>query len=340
MKNLLPCLLLFVIPMLSGCWDQLEIEQRSFIIGIGIDTIGTEELEPSQIMEPGLTQPRPHQIRVAMEIPKLQALGGAGGGGTGGGEGGASAQERASQILVTTGVNLTKTVKELRLRTNRQTFLGHLRLILVSEEFAREEGLHRIMDFFFREPEIHREVAFFITKGKAEDVLRISPPDDNFASVYVENLVNMEGLSSRFFFISIGDLSTELYEDGNALIGRISAEKTESVSGGSAVIKDWRFAGFMGEIETLGARFLLNRVNRENIAVEGRKGGWHGARILNTKRIITPIWDGENLTLEYRFNTEGDIREAPGIYAILDSDQRVGKVSRRYVIISNQGGYG
>jgi Ger(x)C family germination protein len=318
MKKLLPYLLVLGLPLLSGCWDQIEVEQRSFIVGIGIDTVNPDELEPSQITEPGLTQPRPHQIRVAVEIPNLLALSSAEGGGTSGGS-----EKKPSQVLVTTGVNLSHSITEFRLRTNRQTFLGHLRLVLVSEDFAKKEGLKKVMDFFFRESEIHREVAFFIVKGKPEDILRIEPPNDNLASLYIENLRNMEGLSSRYYYINLGDLSAKLNESGNALVGRVGPGKDESISGGSAVIKDWRLAGFMGEVETVGVRFLISRIKVDHIVVNDAKGNWYGVRISGVKREITPIWDGETLTLEYHFKTEGDAREVPNTHRILDSKTKL-----------------
>ncbi len=305
---IVPAVLIFIITI-SGCWDQIEIEQRSFVLGIGIDMLPARELKPAQIMEPGVLREQLDQILVTLEIPKTTQLGTDQNQGYR--NGGSDDQSKPAWTPSITGVNISQAISEIQIRSNNQIFMGHLRLIAVGDDLARKKGLHDILAFFFRDVEIQRNIPFFIVNGQAKDLLALIPPDEKMAALYMNNITSVENFSARLFYDSIGNLATDLYEDGNALIGRVRPASTDAVSGGIAVIKDWKLAGFLSEVETLGANLLLKRINRDIITVQLDKSNWYSVRIYNVRQKVKPRWNGHELQLRYHFSSEGEIAEVP-----------------------------
>ncbi|MCL6590316.1 MAG: Ger(x)C family spore germination protein [Firmicutes bacterium] len=317
LKNrLFPTIVCFVLIFAaSGCWDQIEINQRAFILGMGIDTIPAGELKPAQVRESGILEEQSDQLLVTMEIPKTAELISNQGQAVAG-PGSAAGLKKPAWVPAITGVSLAQVVAEIRLRANRQAFLGHLRLVAVGEEFARRQGIRKILDFFARNPEIQLGVAFFIVNGRAQDLLTLIPPDEKYSAIYLNNISNIDKFSARLFYRSVGELAIDLYEDGNALAGRVRPASGEAVSGGMAVINNWKLAGFLGEVETMGVNLFLGRMGQEMILINmnpgpGAGGSWFGVRVYNTGQKVKPRWNGRQLQLDYSFNTEGEIVEAP-----------------------------
>lgn len=310
---------------LAGCWDQIEIQQRAFVLGLGIDTV-KGKLKPAQIRENGVLQPLTGQTCFTVEIPKTSKFT-AGGGQQGGGGGGDKG--KPAWVFRINGVNLSQVASEIILRTNRQTFLGHLRVILAGESYARRRGFKEVLDFLLRDPEVQREVPIFVVNGKAQDVLAINPPDDPLVSLYIENLMIVQRSNSNFIYLTVGKLASDLHTTGNALIGRIRPANEETVCGGSAVIKNWRFVGFMGKRETAGANMLMNRAITFQFPVKDRDSAWYGMRVTGISRTIRPHWNGKNLTLEYTFKTEGEVAEMPHGDMILNSPEKIGQLERK-----------
>lgn len=312
-------ILLSLIIMLTGCWDQIEIQQRTFVVGLAIDTVPEDELEPPQIMERGLLYPQRNQLRITMEIPKISQFGTGGGGDSGGGGG----SEKPAWVFRLNGVNLSQAITEVQLRTNRQAFLGHLQVVLVGEDYARKVGLKEIMEALPRNPEVEREVPIFIVNGEAKDALDITPPDDPLAALYIRHLMETHKFTTRTQFIVLGDLATRLFTNGNTLIGRIRPANNEVVSGGSAVIKDWKLAGFLGELETVGANMLMGKPGEVTLSVSHPEDEWYGVRVHQIKRTVRPHRSGEDFALEYAFRAEGDIIELPQTGRFITSQQKI-----------------
>src|SRR5690606_35468649 len=93
LKLLLAALL--VMPLLSGCWDRIEIEERAVILGIAIDAAEengeSQEEEVSHLRGSG-TFPHREMIRLTAQlaVPGRISLGP---GESGGGKGGAGGKE-------------------------------------------------------------------------------------------------------------------------------------------------------------------------------------------------------------------------------------------------------
>lgn len=155
--------------LLTGCWDRREIEERSAVFAMAIDN-------------------HPKGVEVSVQIPIPIMIVGSGGGGAG--EGGQGAVHNFSAV----GRTVSEAWESLQNQTNQELFLGHTRLLLLSEEVAQKKGME-ILDVLRRHPQIRRQIWPLIIEGKAKDALkvnlRLAEIPTEYILGYVENGSNL-----------------------------------------------------------------------------------------------------------------------------------------------------
>lgn len=192
----LACVLVLVFPFLAGCWDRLEIEDRAVVLGVSIDKAPPESAsEETEVVHVQGVIPIPDtkMIRVAVQIaiPGRIPLGPgeSGGGGTGGKKG---SNENTVWVLSVVGHTVDDAMMNLQQQVASRLFFGHLRVIVISEDVAKE-GLENINDYFRRNSEVRRMAWMMIAKDKAIDFLTAAPKLERVPTLYLLSTLE-EGL--------------------------------------------------------------------------------------------------------------------------------------------------
>lgn len=180
-KKLFPLLLL--LPFLTGCWDSLEIEKRATILAIGIDKAEHGALDKEDEINHvkigiGIPEEQMIELSVQIAIPGRIPLGPQIGGG-----------EKSPVLVVkTVGHTLEDALLNLQQEVADEIFLGHLRLIVMNEEVAKD-GLGRFNDYLRRNPQIRRTASLVISKEKASKYMEIKPELERVPSLYLAEMV-------------------------------------------------------------------------------------------------------------------------------------------------------
>lgn len=327
---------------LSGCWDMFDIEQRAFVDAVGVDVAqsppktdgggGTdrggrtlEKVEPEDVGL-GKTQKR---IVITVEIPIISQLAGGGGGsGDGGGAG-----KKPAWVLSASGSTLFEANRELATMSNRRLFYGHLKTIVISEEAAKA-GVQPLLDFFERGREPLQPTKLAVALGRADKALQISPKLEKLAGTYLNTLLQQDTRTSRMLQTDLGQFLSEIHSRHNSVLPRLKPGKDQAKAAGTAVFKHFKLVGWLGEIETRGLTFLLNRVRGGVIMVTEDTGGRTkgtgitGFEIGNAKTKITPrIVDGKPV-FRVTVQAEGVIAERTSIKPVF-STKTVRAVERK-----------
>ena len=146
-KLLASLLLVVVIPLLFGCWDQQEITNLAAITGIGFDIASD-----------------PRLVLVSVQISPPSPGGVAGGGGGIGGT-----RLRVLTIEVEAPSDF---LTLLQGHTRRQPFFQHLAFVVFGEDFARAQGIDRVLSGLQGIPEVRGSVPAFVCVGPAEEILK------------------------------------------------------------------------------------------------------------------------------------------------------------------------
>ncbi|QMV44959.1 Ger(x)C family spore germination protein [Cohnella cholangitidis] len=171
-------------PLLTACWDRLEIEERAVVLGISVDAASKEtEKEEDEIshITAGFPEPAKGMIRITVQIalPGKIPLGPGESGG--GGKGGA---EQTVWVISMVGHTMDDALMNLQQQISGRIFFGHLRVIVVSEELAKI-GMQNINDYLRRNPEVRRMAWMLVSKGKAERLMRAAPELERVPALYL-----------------------------------------------------------------------------------------------------------------------------------------------------------
>lgn len=165
-------LALLALPLLSGCWNKVEIEEAAYVLAVGVDK-GEEGR---------------YMVTVALARPdKLAGKNEGGGGG-----------DKKEKPVVLTSVQAPSLVAALSMMngfTGRRINLSHARALFLHEELARTDGL-RILDELLRFRESRRTIFFIVTRDPAKRFLNeMEPKLEKNPMKYVEQLTYQYRLS-------------------------------------------------------------------------------------------------------------------------------------------------
>ncbi|SFE80760.1 Ger(x)C family spore germination protein [Alteribacillus iranensis] len=194
---------LFVfVPLLSGCWDSLDVEKRASVLGIAIDKVDPaeakkEENQISHLKEEGESSNEQYirltaQIAVPGRVP-LNAL-------AGGGEGGA---QESVWVLSVVGHSLDDAILNLQQEVADPLFFGHLRIIVFSEKVA-SEGVQKFNDYLRRQPQVRRTAWMAVSKENAKKYMEIAPELEPIPALYLSSMVEDAVGAGKLPYDSIG----------------------------------------------------------------------------------------------------------------------------------------
>jgi spore germination protein KC len=196
------CLFAVMVPVLTGCWDRLEIEERAVILGIAVDEAGpAAKGKDSEVTHLKQAFPKPprNMIRVTAQIavPGRIPLGPSEGGT-------ASGKNKPVWVLSTEGYTIDDALMVMQQELADRMFFGHLRIIVISEKIARA-GVQNLNDYLRRNPEVRRLAWMVVSKGKAAELMKATPPLERVPALYLiatmDHAIEMGKLPNDFLGI-------------------------------------------------------------------------------------------------------------------------------------------
>lgn len=312
-------LLLFLIGalLLTGCWDQKDIDTRGYVLGLAIDSYPPdpqssestgpnqaspqeeEKLEKMQLHtgEPGYAMTIQLPILANADMPE--------------GPGIQSAEGSQSWEITQIGNSFFSINREMASRTGLSLYYEHLQVLILSEEVARK-GLINILDMFMREPEMRRGIKVMICPGEAKSILDVVPRIDKYSSVYLSGIFDNSSRNSRMVYhTNMGDVICALHDGHDFVLAKVISTKDENKASGGAVFHNGRMAGWATEMEVEAINLIRNTYEGGVITVDTPKGeeGRVAMEITNEKAEITPIVNGDQVSFRIDIKVEGDYSE-------------------------------
>lgn len=299
MKKLSIFPVLFIILLvLCSCWDRREINDLALVKAVGIDKTDNNQYEITlQIINPGVV----------------------------------SGKQASSDSPVTTYSQVGKTVLEAirQISTNipRRPYLAHLRLIVISEDVAKE-GISPFFDLFTRDPEQRPDTYVIVTKGdKARDILEVLtslevvPANKLFFSLEISSEI-WGGTSP----VNITEVVSKLITDGEELT--LTGIKTEgSIEEGSVVenlqqsdepttikltglslFKDDRLIGWLQDEESEVFNFITDNIKGGIISIPC-KDKFLGIEVIRSKSKLKGKVENNEPKISIDLNIMGNVSE-------------------------------
>ncbi|AIQ72886.1 MULTISPECIES: Ger(x)C family spore germination protein [Paenibacillus] len=187
-------LLSLVFVFLTGCWDQLEIEDRALVLGLSIDSVPanskTEDDQTTHLKSANINLPKIRvtaQIAVPGRVPLGPSSGGEGSGGN----------QNPVWVVQVYGYSLDDALNNLQQQISDPRYLIHLRVIIISEDFARK-NLSDLNDYLRRNPEVRRRTWLLVSEGEASKFMNINPPLQRVPTLYILSTMEKAVRSGKF----------------------------------------------------------------------------------------------------------------------------------------------
>ena len=214
--------LLLIIPILlifTGCADYKELNNIAIVTGIAVD-MEEDKYKVSILIS---------NSKKAQESSK---------------EG-----DAGTIVYDGTGKNFSMALKKIDNRIPKKIYLGHLAVIIVSEDVAKK-GLADISDYLFRSPETTKRSYLIMTRNdeKASDVLKILSPLESFPSQNVKlNIENANNKSSISDDMTYSDfMETYLKKGAEPYLPTIKIYGKEDKGSTSKALESTELKAFVG----------------------------------------------------------------------------------------------
>ncbi|HYE12439.1 MAG TPA: Ger(x)C family spore germination protein [Patescibacteria group bacterium] len=275
-------ILLLCTAVLAGCWDKVEIEDRVFVLGIGIDKATEEEkAQPTD------------RYAINFASPIVGAL-------KEGGDETFSVDKTVSSIF-TFGLN------QMYERIDKKLSFQHTRILIFGEDMLKDEKLFKeVLDAVGRSNEFHRNMYVFAVPGKAEEVFKVKPKYNKLLASYIAGIAENNLYQSSIYKMPAYQMYDNLTNfDGNTIIPSLRASKEETKVSGVGIIKNYKLVGYLDDKDSE----TLNWLN--NTASGGIIEGKHNEILIpykyndfNTNLVLDKV-EGDKIYLTYNMVAEG-----------------------------------
>ncbi|MBP1964432.1 Ger(x)C family spore germination protein [Paenibacillus aceris] len=311
-QSLIKQILVFTLiaPLLTGCWDRLEIEDRAVVLAIGIDEAKPgDEKETSNathiLKQDPATNKGLIRLTVQIAVPGRIPLG------TGSDSGGTSGVKPV-WVLTSVGYTIEDSLMNLQQQLSSQLFFGHLRVIVLSEAVAKK-GIQNENDFFRRQPQVRRTVWMVVSKGNASDIMNANPQLERVPTLYLlatlEHARQMGKLPNIFLGVFFSASSAKGQE---GTVPYLELKKESSIElAGMAYFKNDKMVGTSTALQ-IGHYMAIKQINPGGYSVLQEMPGAKTLVMFKTthrkSKITTTIKNGKVHTI-IKCQVEGDLTE-------------------------------
>lgn len=209
--------------MLTGCWDKVEINERAFVLGLGID-----------VEEGG------KDFLMSLAIPNLPVL-------TGQSSGGETAfvKEVSDQSLL-------GAFKKMSTRVNKQITVENLEVVVFGMDLLKDpKKMKEVFDHFERNPSYSRNLPVVVARSSAKEILDIKPEGAQVVGGYIGGIYKNNSQFVTFFNkMYLGHMLRDALEyDGTFIVPEVRGQEDEVMLGGGAVVKEFALQGWLNESE-------------------------------------------------------------------------------------------
>jgi Ger(x)C family germination protein len=251
--------------ILTGCWDSAEINDREYVFAVGIDKIDDV-------------------LNFTAEVPKIN-----------------EGSEQQHSVYTEESENFSKFFNERFLKTEKVISDRLMQVIVIGESTIKDsDAVKKIFDEIQRSPQINRRVKIAVSKGDAKDIINTEIPNNPVVGRFLSDMLVKTKRESYQDIFTFDEAILNLGEYGSAIIPLVVTEDDSLKIEGSAIVKDYKLAGYLNNDENEIVMLLLDSSNSKLsnmiIDVDGSSLSLDAASVSMTKE--TNLQDNI-LTVDY-----------------------------------------
>jgi spore germination protein KC len=217
---------------LTGCWDKRNMEDRSYVITMGVDKYQGDERQ---------------RYSVSLGSAKISELSDE------------PKQEGDISSIQVQGNTLAEAIHKADCFHSRKMYLGQLKTVIFGQDLLEDKELFlSALDELERNPDISEKVILLSCKGNAIDGIELILKQDTSTGLFIwdffKNSVQDIAVTEKL------DLETFLMElrnsNGQGVIPQIHFADNRIRFGGGTALADYTFCGYLSDEEERGLQFL------------------------------------------------------------------------------------
>lgn len=270
---ILLCITIVPFSVLTGCWDKKELNELAIATGLAIDQAEDGYKLSVQLVNPSEISP---QANASGSTPVT--------------------------VRTKKGETMYESLRRLSLTNSRRIYPSHLRLLVISEEVAKE-GIEDILDFLSRDKDFRADFFIVIARGsKAEDILELQTITEKIPGNALYQLLKTSGeIWGETVTINLRELLDMLTIPGKSPVlsgmeikgdiqeGKTKAntETTASPAGfnyvGLGVFHKNKLVGWLSEEEGKGYNYITDGIHNTVGHISCPGGGRMSIEVMRSK---------------------------------------------------------
>lgn len=289
---------IFIIFLLSGCYNYRELNQLAITSAVGIDKI-----------EDNYT--------VTVQVTNTQKTGS---------DSNATGNQAKFITYTKSGRTIQEAIRNIILECPKRLYVNHISLLLVSENVAKE-GIHDILDFFSRNTEFRKQFNVIVTKtDDTSEILNILTPLETLNAKKIKDSIVADarylGLSQVVSFEDL--LKTYLNKKTEFVLTSVKykgdykkGEKEDNLKESSpntniiveplAVFKNDKLKGYMSHDDSITYTYITNRVESSIVNSTCGEDKNLAVEITNSKTSLAHVKNKPVINLKVK--SSGNIKE-------------------------------
>lgn len=282
--------LLFLILLLTGCYDQKELNTIAIMTATEINKIDDEFVVNAQVVNP-----QSSDKTVNVQAPFI--------------------------IYEGKGKTIHEAYRQIKLQSSRYLYPNHMEILIINEKLAKED-IKQIIDLFLRIPDVRTE--FYVLVGKNDNILNITTPiDDVSATSILDTMETNNKYLGITNFVTFNDFANmELNKNLEVILPSIEAvnytEESENISntestkikslyklGNLAIFKDNKLEGYLTEDESTTYNVIKNKAKSILTTYECEKNKYMTVEATDIKSDIST----KNKEINIKVEMTGNINE-------------------------------
>lgn len=292
MRRLRGMVLLLVPFILTGCWDNVELNERHVIFELAVDKNTT----------PHFDNPDNEQAKyeITYSVPDIGKLSGAD-----------SLAQNVKMNISIQAPTIASSIDQMEVKTQNTLTFSHAKALIFGEELLKEKDLFKgSIDALLRDMKIGRSTIVLATRGLAGELTKTDNPQNPIIGMYVMKYFNN---SERPVSVAkgqlLGNLTKELSDTGISTIPIISSSEEDVMEiKGAALIRDYEVVEWLDQEVVRGQLFIEGKIKHVPIVVN-YKDKYLTYTIDEQKSKVKFTDDNGKWTCHIQLDVTGDITE-------------------------------
>ena len=287
--------------MLTGCWDKVEIENRSFVSAVGIDAYKDEVENAINFDTPGSL----NRFVATAAMP-----------GQGDGDSGTT--------LTSVADSLMPALAMIRLGTSQEPYYGQTKVIVLGEDLLSDPKLTaQAIDAMERNSEISRKVMILSCEGDASEILQADMEGTQLGIYIADFYADKRTALAVAFKKDLELILRDIRRADSTVIPRVAVNDGVVRLSGAALVNEFELTGWLDDAEVRG--LMLAKGAGKNAYITADFGGVRvPLRVASNRARLKFSRDERGLVCtlsvqakgsveEYRANSDNDISSPENI---------------------------